>query len=104
MALPALSRPWSLIQFRNHYFQTARLLERVISSSQGLYLNTGKHKQNKRISTPTIHSLGGIRTHDLSVRASEDSSCLRSRSHCDLPNNELQYISFYCRYTTASVV
>jgi hypothetical protein len=27
--------------------------------------------------------LGGIRTHDLSVGAGEDSSCLRPRGHCD---------------------
>jgi hypothetical protein len=27
--------------------------------------------------------LSGIRTHDPSVRASEDSSCLRLRGHCD---------------------
>jgi hypothetical protein len=30
-----------------------------------------------------IHALNGIRTHDPSVRASEDSSCLRPRGHCD---------------------
>jgi hypothetical protein len=30
-----------------------------------------------------IHGLSGIRTHDPSVRANEDSSCLRSRGHCD---------------------
>jgi hypothetical protein len=29
------------------------------------------------------HALSGIRTHDPSVRASEDSSCLRQRGHCD---------------------
>jgi hypothetical protein len=39
--------------------------------------------QNKRIHTPNIHSLSGIRTHDPSVRASEDSSCLRPRGYCD---------------------
>jgi hypothetical protein len=39
--------------------------------------------QNKRIPTPNIHALSGIRTHDPSVRASEDSSCLRPRVHCD---------------------
>jgi hypothetical protein len=32
-----------------------------------------------------IHALNRIRTHDPSVRASEDSSCLRPRGHCDLP-------------------
>jgi hypothetical protein len=30
-----------------------------------------------------IHALSGILTHDPSVRASEDSSCLRPRGHCD---------------------
>jgi hypothetical protein len=29
------------------------------------------------------HALNGIRTHDPSARASEDSSCLRPRGHCD---------------------
>jgi hypothetical protein len=32
-----------------------------------------------------IHALSGIRTDDSSVRASEDSSCLRLRGHCDRP-------------------
>jgi hypothetical protein len=30
-----------------------------------------------------IHASSGIRTHDLSAGAGEDSSCLRSRGHCD---------------------
>jgi hypothetical protein len=29
-----------------------------------------------------IHVLSGIRTHDPSVRVSEDSSCFRPRGHC----------------------
>jgi hypothetical protein len=37
--------------------------------TQGRYLHTD------------IHALSGIQTHDPSVRASEDSSCLRSRGH-----------------------
>jgi hypothetical protein len=36
-----------------------------------------------------IHALSGIRTYDPSVRASEDSSCLRPRGHYDRPR-------FYC--------
>jgi hypothetical protein len=66
-----------LIQFRNHFSKTVSLLGRVISSSEGLYLNTEQHKQNKRIHTPNIHTLSGIRNHDPTVRASDDSSCLR---------------------------
>jgi hypothetical protein len=37
-------------------------------------------------SQTNIHALSGIRTHDPSVRASEDSSCLRPRDHYDRPN------------------
>jgi hypothetical protein len=83
MAFPAHSGPWPLIQFCNHFSQTVGLLGRVISPSQGLCLNIGQHKQNKRICTPNIHALSGIRTHDPSVRASEDSSCLRPRGCYD---------------------
>jgi hypothetical protein len=38
--------------------------------------------QNKRIHTPNIHALSGIRSHDPGFRASEDSSCLRPRGYC----------------------
>jgi hypothetical protein len=54
------------------------LLGRVVSSSQGLYLNTGQH-----IHIPNIHALCGIRTHDPGFRASEDSTCLRPLSYRD---------------------
>jgi hypothetical protein len=44
MALPARSGPRLLIQLRNHFSQTVGLIGRVISPSQGLYLNTGQRK------------------------------------------------------------
>jgi hypothetical protein len=82
----AQSGPWPLIEFRNHFSQKVGLLGWVISPSQGLYRNTGQHKH--RINAHThhtshIHALSGIRTHDPSVRASEDSSCLRQRGYRD---------------------
>jgi hypothetical protein len=43
------------------------------------------HTQNKHIYTPNIHIWSGIRTHDPSFRAREDSSCLREHSDCDRP-------------------
>jgi hypothetical protein len=55
------------------------LVGRGISPSQGLYLHTEKHKH--RINR--LHALGWIRSHDSSVRGSEDSSCLRRRFHRD---------------------
>jgi hypothetical protein len=39
--------------------------------------------QNKSLHTPNIYALSGFRTHDPSVRASEDSSCIRPRGYCD---------------------
>jgi hypothetical protein len=61
------------------YTQSVGLLERGISLSQGLYLHT-KHKHKHRINPHThIPVSSGIRTHDPSVRASEDVSCLGPR-------------------------
>jgi hypothetical protein len=80
MTLPAHSGPRPLIRFRNLFSQSVGLLGRVISPSQGRYLNTGQYKH---INTQNIHGLSGIRTHDPSIRASKDSSCFIPRGHCD---------------------
>jgi hypothetical protein len=54
MALPAHSGTRPYIKFRNHFSQTVGLLGRVISPSQGRYLNTGQHKH--RINTYTYQT------------------------------------------------
>jgi hypothetical protein len=51
-----------------------------ISPTQGRYLQKITQTQNKRTH---IHALSGIRIHDPSVEAGEDSSRLRPRGHCD---------------------
>jgi hypothetical protein len=63
--------------------QMVELLGRVISSSQGLYLNIGQHKH--RINTDTYQTTMpcGIRAHDPAFLASEDSTCLRPLSYRD---------------------
>jgi hypothetical protein len=95
MTLPAHSGPRPLIQFRNHFSQTVGLLRRVISPSQGRCPNTGQHKQNKRIHThQTSMPQVGFWTHDPSVRASEDSSCLSPRGYCD--RQMLCHTKHYC--------
>jgi hypothetical protein len=82
MALQPFVGPCPLLQFRNLFTQSVGLLGRGISPSQGNYLYTGQHKH--RINSHTdIHAPSGIRTHDPSVRESEDISCLRERSHRD---------------------
>jgi hypothetical protein len=82
MALQLFAGPWPLLQFRNLFTQTVGLLGRVISPLQGRYLHTGQHKHRIKAHTD-IHALSGIRTHDPSVRANEDSSCLRPCGPCD---------------------
>jgi hypothetical protein len=65
------------------YTQTVGLLGPVISPSQDLCLHT--EQQNHRINLHNIHihASSRIRTHDTSVRASKDGSCLRPRGRCD---------------------
>jgi hypothetical protein len=82
MALQPLLGPGLFFSSIIIFTQTVGLLGRVMTPSQGRYLHAGQHKH--RINSYTyIHVLSWIRTHDPSVLASEDSSCLRPRGHCD---------------------
>jgi hypothetical protein len=77
--------PWPLYFSFLIYTRTVGLLERVISSSQGLYLNIRQHKHRKR----HIHTIkhpcpqGGIRTRSHGLRAIEGCSCFRSLGYRD---------------------
>jgi hypothetical protein len=83
MAFPPHSGAWPLIQFPD-LFTIGRT---PWASDQPVARPLPKHRttqtQNKRVHTPNIHALSGIRTHDPSVRENEDSSCLRPHGHCD---------------------
>jgi hypothetical protein len=77
-SLSSIGHQWNVLRFTSvswSFRQSVGLLGRVISPSQGLYLNAGQHKH--RINTLNIHTRSGIRIHDHSFRTSEDSSCLR---------------------------
>jgi hypothetical protein len=90
VALEPFLGPGLFFSYVNFFTHMVGLLGRVISPSQGRYLHTGQHKH--RINGHTdIHALSGIRTHDPSVWASEDGSCLRPGGHCDRP----KYIQGY---------
>jgi hypothetical protein len=85
MSLPAHSGPRLLIQFRNHFSQTVGLLGRVISPSQGRYLNIGQHKY--RIN-PYTHQTSMLWVRfgpmfPMSQRAMTVHACLRPRGYCD---------------------
>jgi hypothetical protein len=73
---PLFSISWS-------YTQSVGLSKRGIGPSQGLYLHTEQHKHRINAHNTDIHALSGIRSHDPSVRAGEDGSCLRQRGYCD---------------------
>jgi hypothetical protein len=79
--------PLGLFRFRILFFETYEfigqlvgLLGRGIGPMQGLYL----HRTTQHRKTWThIHASSRIRTHDPSVRAAEDSTCLRPLGHWD---------------------
>jgi hypothetical protein len=100
ISLPAQSGPRPLIQFRNHFFTDGRT---SWTSDQPVARPLSKHRttqtQNKRIHTSNIHDLSGIRTHDSSVLASEDSSSLRPRGYCDRLQMILLYIIYLWLYS-----
>jgi hypothetical protein len=60
------------------YRQSVGLLEWGIGLSQGR-----KDTTNTEETQTDMHASSGVRTHNPSVRSSEDSSCLRPRGHCD---------------------
>jgi hypothetical protein len=103
-SMALLLGPGLFFSFVIFFTQTVGLLGRVVSPSQGRYLYTGQHKH--RINAETnIHVLNGIRNYDPRVRASEDSSCLRPRGHCDrqIIVISLQYLYRKMNITDCSV-
>jgi hypothetical protein len=75
----------SLNAFCHYHGCTAFLIKTSWTGDQPVashYLHTGQHKHRINIHT-VIHAPSVIRTHDPSVWAEEDSSCLRPRGHCD---------------------
>jgi hypothetical protein len=77
----ALCGPCPLFQFPNLH-TGCRTPWTMMSPSQGLYLYTGQHKHRINAYTNILAS-SRIRTYDPSVRANEDSSCLRQLGYRD---------------------
>jgi hypothetical protein len=81
MILQPFVGPWPLFQFLNP----------IHSRQDSLDGGSARRKASTLYKTNAhntyIHALSGIRTHDPSVRASKDSSCLIviPRGHCDRP-------------------
>jgi hypothetical protein len=81
MALPGHSGPCPLVQFRNHFSQTVGLLGRVISPSQGRYLNTGQHRC--RINVYTHQTFMPWVGFEPIIPASGREKTVRPRGYCD---------------------
>jgi hypothetical protein len=84
----ALQPLWYLAAFSVSQLQTVRRTPWTADQS----VLRPATAQNKRTN---IHVSSGTRTHDPSVRASEDGSRLRPRGHCDrhIPNAEVYILS-----------
>jgi hypothetical protein len=75
MALQPFVGPWSLLQFSN-LFDIDGWTPWTGDQAIARPLSTHRTAQTYKISYTDIHSLSGIGTHDPSIRATEDSSCL----------------------------
>jgi hypothetical protein len=84
MALQPFVGPWKLFQFLDPIHSRYDSLDRGSASCKASTYTQNTNRLNAH-NTDT-HALRGIRTQDLSVRVSEDSSCLRQRGH---PNRHL---------------
>jgi hypothetical protein len=81
-ALQPFVDPWPLLQFRNLFYADGRTPWTSDQPVASRYLHTGQHEYRINAHTDS-HAFSGNRIDDSSVRASEDSSCLRPRGHCD---------------------
>jgi hypothetical protein len=96
MALQPFVGPWQLFQSPNPIHSQLEHLDGELA-----HLKAASYTQNNTNTEKThtdIHALSGIRTHYPSVRASEESSCLRRRGHCHRPRTFLNPVQngFIC--------
>jgi hypothetical protein len=76
-----------------------RMIDQLVARPLPKYRTT--QTQNKHIHTPNNHALCGIRTHDPSVRASEDNTCLRQLGYCNRRYNHY-YINIFSLTLTST--
>jgi hypothetical protein len=81
MTLQFFVGPWPLFQFLDLTHSRYDALERGSARRKACTYTQNNTNRIKAHNTD-IHALSGIRTHYPSVRASEDSSCLRPRGFC----------------------
>jgi hypothetical protein len=74
---------WSISQFHDHFTdgRTPWVSDQLVARPLSKHRTT--ETQNKRIRTPNIHVLCGVRTHNPGFRASEDSAYLGALGYRD---------------------
>jgi hypothetical protein len=78
---------WTLFQFLNLY--TVGRTPWTEDQPRRKAATYTQDNTNRELTHTDIHASSWIRTHDVSVRAGEDGSCLRPPSHCDRENQLL---------------
>jgi hypothetical protein len=94
----ALQPPWALassFSFMMIFTDSKTPLTSDQLVARPLPIHRTTQTQNKHIHTPNIHALSVIRTHDPSVRASEESTCLRPLGYCDRQPGLLAEVIFF---------
>jgi hypothetical protein len=81
MVLQPFVGPWPLFQFLNLYTVSKGSFDG--GSARRKAATYTQKNTNTEYTRTDIHVSSGIRTHDPSVTAAEDGSCLRPRGHCD---------------------
>jgi hypothetical protein len=82
MAVQAFVGSWPRFQFLDLLHSRKDSLDGGTARRKAVTY-TQKHKHRINLHNTDIHDLSGIRTHDPSVWAGEDSSCIRTRGRCD---------------------
>jgi hypothetical protein len=109
----SVRHPWNaLFHFSSLILrQLVGILVRGISPSQGRYLHIHNNTNKEKTQTNT-HALSRIRTHHPSVRAIENSWCLRPRGQCDRHKDQYSFenlkvygseIRIFCEYVCSKV-
>jgi hypothetical protein len=92
--------PWLLFQFLNPIdSRTPWTGDQPITR----LLPTHRTTHTQRSTHTDIHTLSGIRTHNPSIRASEDTSCLRLHGHCDRQGIGLSWFKFSVVFLSPSM-
>jgi hypothetical protein len=101
MALQPFVGPWLLFQFLNLLHSRQDSLDG--GSAHRKATTCAEDSTNTEKTHTDIHASSGIWTHDPSVWAGEDSSCLRPLGHCDWLQRSLVCVNqtgMFCSHTT----